>query len=173
MKDKTLKELKEIARDQMKLEFSSKIKKNELLELMGYKEEPREREINSIFLHCSASDMAAHDDISVIRKWHVDERGWTDVGYHYFIKRNGTVQKGRPLSKAGAHTKGYNENSIGICIHGNTKFTADSLNSLESLLKSLLNKFPSIIEIKGHWEVNENKTCPNYSIKRFKNLLDG
>ena len=55
------------------------------------------RTVDKVFIHASDSDWKHHDDISVIRKWHVDENGWGDVGYHYFIKRNGTIQKGRDL----------------------------------------------------------------------------
>jgi len=60
------------------------------------------REIDRVFLHCSASDRNEHDDVAVMRRWHVDDRGWDDVGYYYFIKKDGTVQPGRDLEKAPA-----------------------------------------------------------------------
>jgi hypothetical protein len=57
------------------------------------------RDINSIIIHCSATQ----GDVSIetIRKWHVEERGFRDVGYHYVIRTNGTIEVGRPLSEAG------------------------------------------------------------------------
>ena len=53
-----------------------------------------DRHVSRVFLHCSASDNPKHDKISVIRKWHLD-KGWSDVGYHYFIRKDGTVEEGR------------------------------------------------------------------------------
>ena len=59
-------------------------------------------------------------DIGVkeIRKWHVDENKWSDIGYHDVIRRNGAIETGRPLEKPGAHAKGHNQNAIGICLVG-------------------------------------------------------
>ena len=73
------------------------------------------RNINLIVLHHSQSDITAHDDIGVIREWH-KERGFKDVGYHYFIRKDGMIQKGRQLDVVGAHCKGKNKSSIGIVI---------------------------------------------------------
>ena len=65
------------------------------------------REINKIIVHCSDSDVKAHDDISVIKGWYVNERNFNDVGYHFFFyKKDGTVQKGRDLATIGAQAKG-------------------------------------------------------------------
>lgn len=175
MRDKTVKELKEIAKNKG-LEFPSKIKKDDLIKLIeGKPSQVKDgvRDYLIICLHCSDSDIHGHDDIKVIRKWHVDERGWSDVGYHYFIKKNGTVQKGREIGVMGAGAKGWNEDSIHICVSGRKLFTANSLKSLESLIKSLLDRYPSINQIIGHCELDDNKTCPNYSTKRFKLLLNG
>ena len=81
------------------------------------------RDINSIIVHCSDSNIKSHDNIETIRKWHVDERGWSDIGYHYVITQDGVVHEGRPLSRRGAHARGHNVGSIGICLTGKSLFT--------------------------------------------------
>ena len=126
-------------------------------------------DINEIILHCSDSDNLAHDDISVIRKWHVDERGFDDVGYHYFIKFEGQVQKGRDLSYAGSHCQNHNKNSIGICLHGKLAFTTEQYRALRLLIGELEARF-TISRIVGHHFHQPAKTCPNFSVKDF---LDG
>ena len=76
------------------------------------------RHVDRVFLHCSASDDPDHDDIDTIRRWHVDERGWSDVGYHYFIRSDGTLQEGRPLERIPAAQAGHNAGTVAICLHG-------------------------------------------------------
>ena len=76
------------------------------------------REINRIILHCSATPEGEHISTETIRDWHVNKRGWSDIGYHFVVLLDGTIEAGRPLDRVGAHTKGHNEDSIGICIVG-------------------------------------------------------
>lgn len=124
------------------------------------------RKINKIIVHCSDSDYSHHDDISVIRGWHVNERGWRDVGYHFFIKKDGTVQKGRDLAEAGAHVKGQNNDSIGICLSGRHNFTTKQFHSLKSLLFDLIRQFDlTTNDVYGHRDFNPKKTCPNFDVK--------
>ena len=130
------------------------------------------RHINKVIIHCSDSDHKHHDDISVIRRWHVEENRWTDIGYHYFIKKNGQVQEGRPLSRFGAHAKGYNHESIGICLHGRNNFTKEqfaSMNKLCSLLMCDFNLTDS--NFFGHNDVSD-KTCPNFDVKKKLSLQE-
>ena len=77
-----------------------------------------EREVDRVFLHCSASDSPEHDGVDVIRRWHIDDNGWDDVGYHYFIRRDGTLESGRPLEKTPAAQAGSNAATIAVCLHG-------------------------------------------------------
>ena len=124
------------------------------------------RKINKIVIHCSDSDHAHHDDIEVIRGWHVNERRWPDVGYHFFIKRNGDIQEGRALSVAGAHVRGHNEDSIGICLHGKTTFTDSQFKALRQLVAKLYFEFKlSINNVYGHCDFDQNKSCPNFPYK--------
>ena len=46
-------------------------------------------------------------------------RGWSGIGYHFYVRRDGTVYRGRPITKTGAHTEGYNIVSVGVCFEGN------------------------------------------------------
>src|SRR5690606_32519342 len=95
------------------------------------------RPVSKVFLHCSASDFDAHDDIAVIKRWHVQDNGWSDVGYHFFITRKGVVQFGRSLESIPAAQKGHNKGSIAICLHGNAKFTNKQLRSLKALCEEI------------------------------------
>lgn len=122
------------------------------------------RKIEKIIIHCSDSDNSRHDDISVIRQWHVNERGFSDVGYHYFIKSDGAVQKGRNLNVPGAHCSGHNAASIGICVSGRVDFKQEQFDSLVDFVKNLRKKFGEI-PIYGHRDLNRTKSCPNFDVK--------
>lgn len=125
------------------------------------------RKIREIILHCSDSNIKNHNDISVIRKWHL-ERGFNDVGYHFFIKSCGQIQNGRDLDIIGAHCKGHNEQSIGICLHGKFAgdFTREQKTSLYHLIKGLTLIFPDVT-IHGHNEFSDKK-CPVFDVEPFK-----
>ena len=90
------------------------------------------RHVDRVFLHCSASDNPDHDDIETIRDWHVGGSGWSDVGYHYFIRTDGTLQEGRPLERTPAAQAGDNAGTIAICLHGLAaeSFTAEQFRTL-------------------------------------------
>ena len=125
------------------------------------------RKVNLIIIHCSASDHPAHDDISVIDQWH-RARGWSGCGYHYFITKSGEVQVGRKENQIGAHAKGYNKNSIGICFSGEHDFTNDQFYSAKRLIIGILNLYGlEPIDIIAHNQVNKNKTCPNFDISKI------
>lgn len=140
------------------------------------------RQINEIILHCSASSNAKQDDISKVKELHTSPKtksfkwgkydtngkAWSDVGYHYFIKSDGTLQHGRSIDRSGAHCLNHNKNSIGICLSGNLKsdFTGDQFITLTNLLKALVLLFPKVT-IHGHNEF-ANKTCPVFDVTPFK-----
>ena len=71
-----------------------------------------------IVIHCSATKPSMDVDAETIRNWHVNERGWRDIGYHKVIKRNGDVEDGRDVRDSGAHAAGYNSKSVGVCMVG-------------------------------------------------------
>lgn len=134
------------------------------------------RQINKIIVHCSATYPDQDVGVDTIRKWHVEERGWSDIGYHYVVRRDGTVEEGRPITKAGAHCKGHNADSIGVCLEGglipDTKepskdYTAQQLKSLGNLILTLRSKYGTkdrVIALYGHNEFDTEKTCPNFDV---------
>jgi|TARA_Y100000034_G_C6868883_1_gene396367 hypothetical protein len=131
--------------------------------------EAPKREVNKVFLHCSASDRERHSDVSVIRRWHLD-RGWNDVGYHFFITRSGIVQTGRPLNDVPAAQHGHNKGSIAICVHGDNQFADEQLNALKSLCMAIRAAYgDKKVTFHGHCEVS-SKTCPNFDYKTILNL---
>ena len=76
------------------------------------------RQITKIIVHCTATPEGREVDVDEIRRWHVDERGWSDVGYHFHIKLDGELQEARPIERTGAHCSGQNYCSIGISYAG-------------------------------------------------------
>ena len=123
------------------------------------------RDVYATFIHCSASDNPAHDSVEVIKQWHL-ERGWSDIGYHYFIRKDGVVELGRSLEKIPAAQKGYNTGSIAICLHGLKleKFTEAQYKALRELC-GLINLAYEGMTFHGHNEVNPNKTCPVIDVR--------
>lgn len=123
------------------------------------------RTINSIIIHCTATKPLAHINVNDVRRWH-RERGFSDIGYHYLILVDGTIEVGRPLSAIGAHCKGHNAHSIGICYVGglNDKGkpadtrTPAQCEAMRSLLTSLKHRFPDAT-IHGHRDF-ATKACP-------------
>lgn len=136
------------------------------------------RKINEIIIHCT--DTPADRDVSVldICRWH-KQRGFNDIGYHYVIYRGGQIEVGRPVEQIGAHCKGHNKNSIGICYVGGRSVdmkyfvdtrTIEQIFSLENLITSLLKKYP-ITSIVGHKKY-ANKACPCFDAEtEYKHLL--
>ena len=124
-------------------------------------------------VHCSDSDNPEHDNIDAIKRWHLD-RGFDDVGYHYFIKKSGEIQVGRALEIVGAHAEGFNSESVGICLSGNRNFTEDQMMSAAKLIDSLYLFLPNLKKKFGilpHRFFNANKTCPNFELSRiFKHM---
>jgi len=137
------------------------------------------RKINKIILHCSATPEGRHHDVDDIRRWHVNGRGWSDIGYHYLIDIDGTVEKGRPITKIGAHCSGQNRGSIGICYVGgmskdmkkakDTRTQAQK-DSLIKLMHELIYKYNKDMTIHGHNEY-ANKACPSFNVQEeYANL---
>lgn len=130
------------------------------------------RVISGIIIHCSDSDIKKHDDISIIREWHI-QRGFNDVGYQIFIKKNGVAQLGRPVEKIGAHCRGENNYTIGICLSGRSKFTKKQIKEAAKWVKHYMAIFElGSKDVYGHNEFNSKKTCPNIDMTEFRGLLN-
>lgn len=114
--------------------------------------------------------------VDVIRRWHVDGNGWSDVGYHYVIDRRGRVENGRDEMLPGAHTRGHNSDSIGVCLVGGVNgdgiadcnFTKNQWHSLEQVIESLLVKYPGAT-VKGHRDYDKTKACPTFDVSSWHN----
>jgi N-acetylmuramoyl-L-alanine amidase len=129
------------------------------------------REIDKIIVHCSATPEGRDVSVDDIRDWHVNGNGWSDIGYHWLITLDGGIEKGRHESRSGAHAKGYNSRSIGVCYVGgvdssmkpkDTRTDAQK-ESLHCLLIDLLKRYPNA-EIIGHRDVS-SKACPSFDAK--------
>lgn len=128
-------------------------------------------EVRYIAIHCAATKPSQDVGVEDIRSWHL-RRGWFDVGYHWIIKRDGTVQDGRPHDRPGAHVRGYNHISLGICLVGGVaengepedNFTDDQWDALAGLVKGLKVAHPDAI-VQGHRDFpNVNKACPSFDV---------
>lgn len=123
------------------------------------------RSINLLVIHCSDSDYSHHDNYGTIRKWHVEENGWSDVGYHFLILKSGEIAQCRPVEKSGAHCKGFNGSSIGICLTGKEEFSEAQFKSLKKLVQRLKEKYDlNEYDILGHRDLDDRKTCPNFNV---------
>ena len=127
-----------------------------------------------IVIHCAATPAKMDVDIKTIEQWHKD-RGFLTVGYHYFIKRDGTRQKGRELNEVGAHVVGYNHNSVGVCMAGGMdkdmklpedNFTTEQWATLYATLWELHALYPKAV-IVGHRDLNPDKACPSFDVAAY------
>jgi N-acetylmuramoyl-L-alanine amidase len=124
-----------------------------------------QRKINLIVVHCSDSDNPNHDNPETIKKWHL-ERGFKNIGYHAFIDKSGKIHTGRPEDVPGAHVKGKNSNTLGVCLSGKNEFTNSQFLSLEKWCLENCSQYDlEKSQIVGHRDLDKNKTCPNFEVK--------
>ena len=135
------------------------------------------RKIEKIIVHCSATPEGKHYSVATIRKWHL-KRGWRDIGYHFVIDLEGNVEEGRPIEMTGAHTKGENFDSIGICYIGGVEKdrdengewvakdtrTPEQKEALEDLLCRLKGLYSKAV-VYGHNDFS-SKACPSFNAKQ-------
>jgi len=126
------------------------------------------RTINKLIVHCSATREGQDITVDTIRDWHL-KRGWSDIGYHYVVKLDGTIETGRSVELMGAHVKGHNKDSIGICYIGGVEAdgktpkdtrTDKQKDSLLNLLVTLKHVYGDI-SVYGHRDFS-TKACPSF-----------
>jgi N-acetyl-anhydromuramyl-L-alanine amidase AmpD len=126
-------------------------------------------EVKYIVLHCAETPATMDIGVAEIRQWHL-KRGWFDIGYHYVIRRDGTIETGRPTDRPGAHARGFNHISLGICLvggKGDDEFTDDQWDALAGLVIGLKQAHPDAM-VLGHRDLpNVNKTCPNFDAREW------
>ena len=140
--------------------------------------------VDWLVIHCAATPPDMDIGVFEIRQWHM-RRGWSDIGYHYVIRRDGAIEKGRSDTAPGAHAAGYNMNSLGICLVGGLKqgtskaednFTDAQFEALVSLLKTLKVRYP-LAEYLGHRDLpGVRKACPSFDVtsklEELENLFE-
>lgn len=139
------------------------------------------RAITIGFIHCSATRPGHDVGAAEIRDWHVNGNGWSDIGYHYVIRRNGLVEPGRDRDndgdiweEVGAHVRGQNARSLGICLvggYGSMKwdsfdkhFTYQQKVALRGLMQGINGAVPRI-RWMGHNDVAA-KACPGFQVNQ-------
>jgi N-acetyl-anhydromuramyl-L-alanine amidase AmpD len=117
------------------------------------------REIERVVIHCSATEAGVDHSVDEIREWH-KARGFRDIGYHFVIHLDGRIERGRPWDQPGAHAKGYNETSIGICYIGGLRYckpwdtrTVAQIYSLRACVEMLKAQYP-MIQVVGHRDLS-------------------
>jgi len=133
---------------------------------------------DTIVIHCAATKPSMNIGAEEIKKWHVDERGWSDIGYHFVITRDGTKELGRGSDLSGAHARAVNGTSVGICLVGGlsednkpeNNFTLEQFLTLKDLIKELKMKYPDVKKIIGHYQVEPAKPhCPGFNVPEWLN----
>lgn len=137
------------------------------------------RDINLLVIHCSATKDGVPVSVDTIREWH-QARGFEDIGYHWVIDVDGKVHRGRPESLPGAHAKGFNAHSIGVCLVGGAtghgRYTRAQWGALRDLVDQLLALY-AIPHIVGHRDLSPDldgdgvvephewiKLCPSFDV---------
>ena len=140
--------------------------------LLGYVLKPSSRQIKEIIVHCTATRAGGDCTVEDIRRWH-RQQGWSDIGYHYVVYRDGSVHEGRNVNIAGAHCLGHNTYSIGVAYVGGVardgKTPADTrtvaqAEGLERLMVELRRMYPQA-HIFGHRDF-ARKACPCFDARK-------
>ena len=133
----------------------------------------RKVNVEQIIIHCSATP----PDMDIGFEW-IDQlhrkKGWLMCGYHKIIRRDGMVEPGRPLSRSGAHCRGYNHKSWGVCLIGGVdsdlnpenNFTELQISKLREVITNLIGSVHHDLKVIGHNEVS-NKACPSFDVQQW------
>ena len=122
--------------------------------------------IKFLVVHCSDTENKSNINAKYIHKMHLDF-GWDGIGYHKIILRSGKIENGRPEYWIGAHVRGKNNISLGVCLVGRDKFTKKQFVSLEKILIKWKTSYPKA-KIVGHCDFETtSKTCPNFDVIKW------
>ncbi len=133
-----------------------------------------------IVVHCSATKVQLDIGAEDIRMWHRDQ-GWSDIGYHYVIRRDGKVENGRAEDAVGSGVKGFNHNSVHICLVGGldrsgkaeANYTTEQWQSLQELVSRLKEEYP-MTTVQGHRDFpGVTKDCPCFDVKHWWHTMEG
>lgn len=144
------------------------------------------RKINLAVIHCTATEEGINYVVADIRRWHL-ARGFSDIGYHFLIHLDGTIERGRPIEMPGAHAKGYNTKSIGICYVGGLNHdsepadtrTVAQIHVLRAMVSVVRAMYPGIkvvghrdlsVDLNGDGAISKNewmKACPCFNMSEL------
>lgn len=137
------------------------------------------RRVDEIVLHCSATREGQDIQPSTIRDWHL-RRGFRDIGYHYIVTLDGTIHAGRSIDEVGAHVRGRNMSTIGICYVGGLDADGKAANTMtdaqrvaiDCICRALVVVLDRPLEITGHNE-HSAKACPSFNVEdEFGDLVE-
>lgn len=138
------------------------------------------RKIDMIVVHCTATRSNQNYTVGQLYHDHVVVNHWRFIGYHYYIRRDGTVANTRPLERMGAHARGHNASSIGICYEGgldeqgraaDTRTEAQK-KAMAKLIVQLKFQFPTITQILGHRDLpGVQKACPCFDATKLEQYI--
>ncbi|MFJ3470080.1 N-acetylmuramoyl-L-alanine amidase [Pseudomonas sp. NPDC090203] len=141
-----------------------------------------------LVVHCSATAPSQDIGAREITQWHI-QRGFDTLGYHYVIRRDGSLETGRPENAIGAHVKGHNAKSVGVCLVGGVNrsgqpennFTDRQFATLRRLLDQLQSRYPKA-RVLGHRDLSPDlngdgkitpdefiKACPSFDVSAWLN----
>ena len=128
------------------------------------------RTVTLIVIHCSAVRPGQRSNAHDIDGWH-RAQGWKSIGYHFVVRRDGTVETGRRLEEVGAHCAGHNRHSVGICYEGGLDSdgrpadtrTPEQAKALRELVGRMQARFPKALVV-GHHDLNPMKACPCFDV---------
>ena len=146
-----------------------------LAKLIPQRFKKSKRLITELIVHCSATREGKDYTVADIRRWHI-QQGWSDIGYHYVVYRNGIIENGRDVDLVGAHCSknGHNQHSIGICYIGGVDAegekakdtrTREQKLSLVAILTDLKRLYPNA-RIYGHRDFDNRKECPSFDARK-------
>lgn len=142
---------------------------------LKFKSLTKRSQTKEIILHCSANKEGQDVTVEAIHKYHTNVRGWSGIGYHYYIGLDGMVYSGRPENCVGAHCTNHNSYAIGICYCGGLDKTGKSKDtrtkaqkeSMYKLVKMLLDKYKlKLSDVRCHYEFAA-KSCPCFKKEDF------
>lgn len=146
----------------------------------------RGKAIARIFIHCTATREGQDIDARTIRRWHL-ARGWRDIGYHFVIRLDGSIERGRDEATVGSHVAGFNTGSIGVVYAGGLDAqgrpkdtrTPEQLEAMQRLVRALVAAYPGA-EVLGHRDASPDtdhdgvvephewlKACPCFDVRAW------
>jgi N-acetyl-anhydromuramyl-L-alanine amidase AmpD len=138
------------------------------------------RSVDFIIIHCTATPENVDYTVDQLRKDHM-KRGFKDIGYHFYIRRDGSLSQHRKLCEVGAHCRPYNYNSIGVCYEGGLRAdgtpadtrTEAQKQKMQEVVRNLLLVYPDAV-VKGHRDMKRAipKLCPCFDVSTDKSLQE-